>query len=156
MFFGFFHFGFVVNYGGMEKANTLRQLPLKVLTLSLVIFGVVLFLLFALGFIQFIPLSWAFGWFLGAVIGTLNYGLIILQANRLTLSIQNGLKPNAGPGYMMARLVIFGIGLMLAAVIKFENNELFNIFAVFLAYLVISATIFVTGANFQVKRKVIK
>ncbi len=156
MFSGLFLLICMVNYEGMEKANTIRQLPLKVLTLSFVFFAVVFLSLIIFSLLELIPFSWAFGWLLGAVIGTLNYGLIILQANRLTLSIQHGIKPNAGPGYMFLRLTIFGLGLTAAALVKYENNELFNVFSVFLAYLVISGTIFVTGANFQVKRKVTK
>jgi hypothetical protein len=140
----------------MEKAKSLRQLPLKVLFLSFVFFGFVLTLLIILSFLQFIPFSWGFGWLLGALIGSLNYGLIILQANRLTLSIQHGLKPSAGPGYMMTRFIIFAIGLLIAVLVKYEDNELFNVFSVFLAYLVISGTIFVTGANFQSKIKAAK
>lgn len=140
----------------MEKAKSLRQLPLKVLLLSFVIFGVVLIILFGLSFTEFIPFSWGLGWLLGAFIGSLNYGLIILQANRLTLSVQNGLKPNAGPGYMMTRLMIFALGLLAAVLLKYQNQEIFNIFSVFLAYLVISATIFITGANFKTMRKVSK
>ncbi len=138
----------------MEKAKTLRQLPLKVLKISFVFFVFVLTILFILSFLHLIPLSWALGWLLGSLIGTLNYGLIMLQAQRLTLSIQHGLKPNTGPGYMMTRLVIFSLGLLIAVLVKNNNVEIFNIFSVFLAYLVISGTIFVTGANFKSKIKV--
>ncbi len=137
----------------MEKARSLRQLPLKVLLLSFVFFVAVLLILFILSILDLTPYSWALGWLLGSLIGTLNYGLIMLQASRLTLSIQHGLKPNAGPGYMMTRLLIFALGLLAAVLVKNNNVEVFNIFSVFLAYLVISSTIFVTGANFKTKRK---
>ncbi len=137
----------------MEKARSLRQLPLKVLLLSFVFFVAVLTTLFILSIFDLTPYSWALGWLLGSLIGTLNYGLIMLQAQRLTLSIQHGLKPNTGPGYMMTRLVIFALGLLSAVLVKNNNVEVFNVFSVFLAYLVISSTIFVTGANFKTKRK---
>ncbi len=140
----------------MENASTIRQLPLRVLLLSLVVFVFVFIVLLALTLIQLIPLSWSMGWLLGSAIGTLNFALIMLQAKRLSLSIINGIKPNAGPGYMIARLVIFGLGLLASVLIKVGNLEIFNVFSVFLAYLVISGIIFITGANFQSKAKVSK
>ena len=139
----------------MEKANSVRQLPLNILVKAFDIFLFTAILLFILYFVGLIPLSWPLGWILGSVIGSINYGLIIIQANRLTLGVQHKIRAGVSPMYMMSRFGLFAIGLLASVFIKLDDVELFNIFTIFVAYLVISSIIFITGANFRtIKRKI--
>jgi hypothetical protein len=143
----------MVFLSGMDKANSIRQLPLNILAKAFYVFLLVALILFTLFFIEIIPLSWPLGWILGSVIGSINYGLIIVQANRLTLGVQNKVKAGASPIYMVSRLGLFAIGLLASVFIRLDNVELFNIFTIFVSYLVISSIIFITGANFRTMRR---
>jgi hypothetical protein len=137
----------------MEKANSVRQLPLNILVKAFYIFLFTAILLFVLYFVGLIPLSWPLGWILGSAIGSINYGLIIIQANRLTLGVQQKVKAGASPMYMMSRLGLFAIGLLASVFVKLDDVELFNIFTIFVSYLVISSIIFITGANFRTMKR---
>ncbi len=137
----------------MENANSIRQLPLNILAKAFMVFLVGGILLFVIYFIGLSPLSWPLGWLLGSFIGSINYGLIIVQANRLTLGVQQKVRAGASPLYMVSRLALFGVGLLASVFITLDGVELFNIFTIFIAYLVISAIIFITGANFRTMKK---
>jgi hypothetical protein len=137
----------------MEKTNSIRQLPWKILIISLIIFSVTFIILLTLALFNVLPFSWGWGWLLGSIIGILNYLLIIVQATRLQISVQQGLKVGANPGYMIGRLGLFAIGLLASVWIKINDAEVFNLFAIFIAYLVISSVIFVTGANFRINKR---
>ena len=143
----------MVFLSGMDKANSIRQLPLNILAKAFYVFLLVAVILFTLFFIEIIPLSWPLGWILGSVIGSINYGLIIVQANRLTLGVQNKVKAGASPIYMVSRLGLFAIGLLASVFLRLDNVELFNIFTIFASYLVISSIIFITGANFRTMKR---
>jgi|GEM_PF-1894184 len=137
----------------MQNANSIQQLPLKILAKAFIVFFIVGIVLFVIYFLGWSPLSWPLGWVLGSVIGSINYGIIIIQANRLTLGVQNKIRAGVSPMYMMFRFGLFAIGLLASIFIKFDDFELFNIFTIFVAYLVISSIIFITGANFRIIKK---
>jgi hypothetical protein len=133
----------------MKIANSVSQIPFKILYQAFIIFLIVATALFLLYFLNFTPLSWALGWLLGSLIGSMNYLFIIFQANRLALGVQHKIKSGASPMYMVSRLGLFALGLLASIFIRVNDLEIFNIFTIFLAYLVISAIIFLTGANFN-------
>ena len=133
----------------MKIATSVSQIPLKILYQAFIIFLIVATALFLLYFLNFTPLSWALGWLLGSLIGSMNYLFIIFQANRLALGVQHKIKSGASPMYMVSRLGLFALGLLASIFIRVNDIEIFNIFTIFLAYLVISAIIFITGANFN-------
>jgi hypothetical protein len=133
----------------MKIANSVSQIPFKILYQAFIIFLIVATALFLLYFLNFTPLSWALGWLLGSLIGSMNYLFIIFQANRLALGVQHKIKSGASPMYMVSRLGLFALGLLASIFIRVNDIEIFNIFTIFLAYLVISAIIFLTGANFN-------
>jgi len=133
----------------MKIANSVSQIPFKILYQAFIIFLIVATALFLLYFLNFTPLSWALGWLLGSLIGSMNYLFIIFQANRLALGVQHKIKSGASPMYMISRLGLFALGLLASIFIRVNDIEIFNIFTIFLAYLVISAIIFLTGANFN-------
>jgi hypothetical protein len=143
----------MICYEGMEQANSVRQLPLKILGTSLIVFVFGAIALFIGYFLSWNPISWPLGWLLGSVIGSINYGFIIFQANRLTLGVQHKMRAGASPLYMVSRLTLFALGLLASVYIKVDNQELFNIFTIFVAYLVISSIIFITGANFRTMKR---
>jgi hypothetical protein len=94
-----------------------------------------------------------FGWLLGAVINLINYFLIFVQARRLQLKVVNQLNPTTRSGYMFLRMGLSTVGFMIAVLIKDSSgNDIFNLFSVFAAYLVISVVIFITGASLKVKK----
>jgi hypothetical protein len=94
-----------------------------------------------------------FGWLLGAVINLINYFLIFVQARRLQLKVVNQLNPTTRSGYMFLRMGLSTVGFMIAVLIKDSaGNDIFNLFSVFAAYLVISVVIFITGASLKVKK----
>jgi hypothetical protein len=133
----------------MKIATSVSQIPIKILYQAFIIFLIVATALFLLYFLNFTPLSWALGWLLGSLIGSMNYLFIIFQANRLALGVQHKIKSGASPMYMVSRLGLFALGLLASIFIRVNDLEIFNIFTIFLAYLVISAIIFLTGANFN-------
>jgi hypothetical protein len=133
----------------MKIATSVSQIPIKILYQAFIIFLIVATALFLLYFLNFTPLSWALGWLLGSLIGSMNYLFIIFQANRLALGVQHKIKSGASPMYMISRLGLFALGLLASIFIRVNDIEIFNIFTIFLAYLVISAIIFLTGANFN-------
>jgi hypothetical protein len=133
----------------MKIATSVSQIPIKILYQAFIIFLIVATALFLLYFLNFTPLSWALGWLLGSLIGSMNYLFIIFQANRLALGVQHKIKSGASPMYMVSRLGLFALGLLASIFIRVNDIEIFNIFTIFLAYLVISAIIFLTGANFN-------
>jgi hypothetical protein len=133
----------------MKIATSVSQIPFKILYQAFIIFLIVATALFLLYFLNFTPLSWALGWLLGSLIGSMNYLFIIFQANRLALGVQHKIKSGASPMYMVSRLGLFALGLLASIFIRVNDIEIFNIFTIFLAYLVISAIIFLTGANFN-------
>jgi hypothetical protein len=78
----------------------------------------------------------------------------IFQAKRLQARINAKItSPYRGNGYALARLVLSGLGMLACVLIEINNDEVFNLFTLFAAYLVISGIIFVTGSQFQPVRK---
>jgi hypothetical protein len=54
---------------------------------------------------------------------------------------------------MFLRMGLSTVGFMIAVLIKDSaGNDIFNLFSVFAAYLVISVVIFITGASLKVKK----
>ena len=131
-----------------------KKIPSKILIYSTIMYSVG-FLLFLIGFfINLTSLSWALGWLLGAMIATFNYASIIFQATRLQARINAKITtPYRGTGYALARLVLSALGMLACVLIEINNDEVFNLFTLFAAYLVISGIIFVTGSQFQPVRK---
>lgn len=94
-----------------------------------------------------------FGWLLGAFINLINYFLIFVQARRLQLKVVNNLNPTTRSGYMFLRMGLSTVGFVTAVLVEDSSgNRIFNLFAVFAAYLVISVVIFITGASLKVKK----
>ena len=129
-------------------ARTGPKLPQKILVYSAVVYAIVFLIMLGLSLFFSIPFSIGNGWILGAIIASLNYGSILLQASRLQARIQaNITTPYYGQGYAFARLALSAAGMLLAVFIKLNDVEVFNLFSVFAAYLIISLVIYVTGAQ---------
>lgn len=126
------------------------RLPTKILTLSVIICSGIAVILFTLFFLDIIPLSIVLGWILGAVITVINYSSIIFQASRLKARIKANIKtPYTGRGYALARFVLSGLGMLICVLATSNNQEIFNLFSLFAAYLVIPGVIYITGAQFK-------
>lgn len=137
----------------MARSGT--QLPKKILLYSASVYGVIFLFMMSGSFFFSLPFSLAWGWLLGAVIASINYGSIILQASRLQARIEaNITTPYYGQGYALARLALSASGMLLAVFIQPNGNEIFNLFSVFAAYLVISLVIYITGAHLKTKKVV--
>lgn len=131
-----------------------KKIPSKILIYSTILYGVILVVFFGAFFFNLIPLSWSLGWLLGAIIASLNYASIIFQAARLKARIDaNITTPYRGSGYALARLVLSALGMLACVLIEIDNDEVFNLFTLFAAYLVIAGVIFITGSQFQPIRK---
>ena len=129
-------------------ARTGPKLPQKILVYSAVVYAIVFLIMLGLSLFFSIPFSIGNGWILGAIIASLNYGSILLQASRLQARIQaNITTPYYGQGYAFARLALSAAGMLLAVFIKLNDVVVFNLFSVFAAYLIISLVIYVTGAQ---------
>jgi hypothetical protein len=146
------HYAMLIKVYFMEQRRI--KIPSKILIYSTVIYSVVFAFLFLSFLLNFNPLSWSLGWLLGAIIASLNYGTIIFQATRLKARIDAKITtPYRGSGYALARLVFSALGMLACVLIESNNNEVFNLFSLFAAYLVISFTIFITGSQYQSARK---
>jgi uncharacterized membrane protein len=134
--------------------NNRREIPNKILIYSTIIYSIVFLAFIILYVLNMIPLSWSLGWLLGAIIASFNYYSIIFQANRLKARIDAKIMtPYRGSGYAFARLVLSASGMLACVLIEFDNNEVFNLFTLFAAYLVISVIIFITGSQYQPVKK---
>lgn len=131
-----------------------KKIPNKILIYSTIIYSII-FLVFLIAFlINLIPLSWSLGWLLGSIIASLNYASIIFQATRLKARVDAKITtPYRGTGYALSRLVVSALGMLACVLIELNNAEVFNLFTLFAAYLVIAGIIFVTGSQFQPIRK---
>jgi hypothetical protein len=75
----------------------------------------------------------------------------MFQAKRLQMRVEANIQtPYISQGYSFLRLVISALGLLASVFIKLNDLEVFNLFTVFAAYLVISGVIFLTGAQFKI------
>jgi hypothetical protein len=149
---------FLISYGMLIEVyfmeHNRKEIPNKILIYSTLTYSIVFFVFLVLFFLNFIALSWSLGWLLGAVIASLNYYSIIFQANRLRARIDSKITtPYRGTGYAFARLVFSSLGMLACVLIESNNNEVFNLFTLFAAYLVIAGIIFITGSQYQRARK---
>jgi hypothetical protein len=146
------HYAMLIEVYFMEQR--LIKIPSKILIYSTVIYSVVFAFLFLSFLLNINPLSWSLGWLLGAIIASFNYGTIIFQATRLKARIDAKITtPYRGSGYALARLVFSALGMLACVLIEVGNDEVFNLFTLFAAYLVIAGIIFITGSQFQPTRK---
>jgi len=130
-----------------------NKLPLSILLKAIIIFIFGFILLVTLYLFNILTLSISLGWFLGAVISSLNYGSIIFQSRRLQQRIEAQIKtPYVSQGYALARLVFSGLGMVICVLYKPNNVEVFNLFSLFAAYLVHSLVIYLTGAQYKVTK----
>lgn len=130
-----------------------QKLPLLVLLYSVIIYLVVFGLLIGGSLLFSFSISLAWGWIFGAVITVLNYGTIILQANRLQARVAAKITtPYRSQGYALLRLVLSGVGMLVAALWKIDNQEVLNLFSLFASYLLISGVIYVSGAQFRIAK----
>ena len=128
-------------------------LPKQVLIYSSLIYAFVFLVLFFGASLFQLPYAIAYGWILGAAIATINYGTIMLQAKRVQQRVEAQIKtPYFGQGYALFRLVLSGAGMLMCVLIKPNDVEVFNLFALFPAYLVFSAVIYLSGAQYKVKK----
>ena len=124
------------------------KLPQKILAYSAIVYAFVFMVMLVTSLFSSIPFSIGNGWLLGALIASLNYGSILLQAARLQARIQaNITTPYYGQGYAFARLALSAAGMLIAVFIKLNALEVFNLFSLFAAYLIISIVIYITGAQ---------
>jgi hypothetical protein len=144
----------MVSYKRFVMASNTQKLPVLVLLYSIAIYSGV-FLLFILSSWLFeLNIAIAWGWLLGAFIAVINYGTILLQASRLQLRVEAKITtPYFSQGYALLRLILSAIGMLIAALWKFNDVEIFNLFSLFAAYLVISLVIYITGANFRIAKR---
>jgi hypothetical protein len=140
-----------IHPGNKTMINKTQKLPSLVLTYSLVIYLFIFAVLIGLAFGFSIPFSLAWGWLLGAFITVLNYGTILLQAQRIQARVMAKITtPYRGQGYALFRLVLSGLGMATAALLKPDGVEIFNLFSLFASYLIISLVIYVSGAQFRI------
>jgi hypothetical protein len=133
-----------------------KEIPNKILIYSTIIYSIIFLIFFSLFFLDFVSLAWSLGWLLGAIIASLNYYSIIFQATRLKARIDAKITtPYRGNGYAFARLVLSALGMLACVLIESNNKEVFNLFTLFAAYLVISGVIFITGSQYQPTRKTV-
>jgi drug/metabolite transporter (DMT)-like permease len=131
-----------------------NKIPNKILIYSTLFYLVIFLVFLGLYFLNFISLSWSLGWLLGAIVASFNYASIIFQATRLKARIEAKITtPYRSSGYAFARLVISASGMLACVLIEVNNQEVFNLFTLFAAYLVIAGIIFITGSQFQPMRK---
>ena len=131
-----------------------KKIPSKILIYSTVIYSIVFAVFFIAFLLNLIPVSWSLGWLLGASIASFNYASIIFQATRLKARIDAKITtPYRGSGYAFARLVLSALGMLACVLFEVGNDEVFNLFTLFAAYLVIAGIIFITGSQFQPIRK---
>jgi uncharacterized membrane protein len=131
-----------------------NKIPNKILIYSTIFYLLIFLVFLGIYFLNFIPLSWSLGWFLGAIIASFNYASIIFQATRLKARIDAKITtPYRSSGYALARLVLSAFGMLACVLIEVNNQEVFNLFSLFAAYLVIAGIIFITGSQFQPVRK---
>ena len=146
------HYAMLLEVYFMEHSR--KKIPSKILIYSTVIYSIIFSVLLFTYFLNFNPLSWSLGWLLGAIIASFNYGTIIFQATRLKARIDAKITtPYRGSGYALARLVFSALGMLACVLIEVGNDEVFNLFTLFAAYLVIAGIIFITGSQFQPTRK---
>lgn len=130
------------------------KIPYTILNYALVVyfFGFVTLLVFSL--LNFFNLSILFGWTLGAVISSINYGTIIFQSKRIQQRVEAQIKsPYVSQGYALARLILSGLGMLICVLVKPNNVEMFNLFSLFASYLVFSLIIYLTGAQYKMFSK---
>lgn len=118
-------------------------------SLSIYILGALT--LFIIGFYSsFSLLLW---WFLGAVISSINFGLLVLQSHQ----VKRAALLNGSVNYMnlyIIRMGLIGLGLYLAATLSIGNLGVFwNVGAIFLAYMVQTVVTFVIGSYVPNVRK---
>lgn len=130
------------------------KIPYTILNYALVVyfFGFVTLLVFSL--LNFLNISILFGWTLGAVISSINYGTIIFQSKRIQQRVEAQIKsPYVSQGYALARLILSGLGMLICVLVKPNNVEMFNLFSLFASYLVFSLIIYLTGAQYKMFSK---
>jgi len=130
------------------------KIPYTILNYALVVyfFGFVTLLVFSL--LNFLNISILFGWTLGAVISSINYGTIIFQSKRIQQRVEAQIKsPYVSQGYALARLILSGLGMLICVLVKPNNVEMFNLFSLFASYLVFSLIIYLTGAQYKMISK---
>jgi hypothetical protein len=131
--------------------NQGQKLTQTVLLYSLLLYGVGFVIFFALSTFLQLPYSLGNGWVLGGSLSVLNYLIIMFQAKRLQMRVEANIKtPYISQGYSFLRLAISAVGLLASVFVKLNDVEVFNLFTVFAAYLVISGVIFLTGAQFKI------
>ena len=130
------------------------KLPRQIMMYIALIYGIVLMIGFILPSFVALPYSFAWGWLLGAIITSFNYGLIFLQASRLQARVEANIQtPYRSQGYTFARLVLSASGMLACVFIKINDQEVFNLFTLFAAYLVIAVVIYITGAQLRAAKK---
>jgi hypothetical protein len=128
-----------------------QSLTTSILIYSLLLFAVGFILFTVLSVVSTLPYSLGNGWLLGGSLSIVNYLLIMFQAKRLQMRVEANIQtPYISQGYSFLRLVISALGLLASVFIKLNDLEVFNLFTVFAAYLVISGVIFLTGAQFKI------
>jgi hypothetical protein len=130
------------------------KLPQQIMIYSASIYSLVFILGLVLPSFFALSYSLAWGWLLGAVISSINYGLIFIQAARLQSRVEaNVQSPYRSQGYSFARLAISASGMLACVFIEINNAAVFNLFSLFAAYLVIAGVIFITGAQLRAAKK---
>lgn len=121
----------------------------RALVIGLIVYGV--------GIVVFTPFAffngWYYlltGWVLGMIINLINYMLIMRQSKILEdIAAGNGSSGGVIPFMYFLRFGLYIGGLVLVGVLHNLGYDYFNIFTTFGAYLVISAVIFLSGAQFK-------
>jgi hypothetical protein len=122
-----------------------------VIKASVVIYLIGTLILYSLSLLSILAYAFGNGWILGGTIALLNYGIIMFQAKRLQQRIEAKiLTPYRRQGYSLVRFALSALGLLLSVTIKLNDREVFNVYTVFIAYLVISTVIFISGAQFKI------
>ncbi len=126
------------------------KLPYQILGYSLLVYLVGFILLIITASLNLFSYAIAWGWLLGAAITTLNYLSIFFQTKRIQQRVEAKMNsPYRGQGYIVGRFVLSGLGMLAAVLIKINDQEIFNLFSLFAAYLMISIVIFITGAQLK-------
>jgi hypothetical protein len=126
------------------------KLPYQILGYSLLVYLLGLILLIIAAIFNIFSYAIAWGWLLGAAITTFNYLSIFFQTKRIQQRVEASItSPYRGQGYSVGRFVLSGLGMLATVFIKANDQEIFNLFSLFAAYLVISIVIFITGAQLK-------
>ena len=109
----------MINLQRYFSLTSFMKLPRQIMMYSALIYGIILIIGLILPSFVALPYSFAWGWLLGAIITSFNYGLIFFQASRLQARVEANIQtPYRSQGYTFARLALYAWGMLASVLIK--------------------------------------